>query len=182
MTERAARHWYRAHHGGCGDARAGKGAPTPQPSRSRRDSLRDRRRGYPDGRPRQRGAPNRAGRHHDSYSGRHLPRNHQHGRPADETPRGLFTARAGSSAALTSRLPHRAAASGLRARFSPTTRVWQDLRLFNWWTTTRKRFAAAASSFAASRSSIVWPVESTARYRYRSWLLDFAIFPLNFLL
>jgi hypothetical protein len=36
---------------------------------------------------------------------------------------------------------------------------------------TRKRFAAAASRFAVNRNSIVWPVESTARYSYRSWPL-----------
>src|SRR5687768_10921479 len=37
----------------------------------------------------------------------------------------------------------------------------------------RKRFAAAASRFAVSRNSIVWPVESTARYRYRSFPFTF---------
>ena len=34
---------------------------------------------------------------------------------------------------------------------------------------TRKRLAAAAWRFAVSRKSIVWPVESSARYRYLSW-------------
>src|SRR5215471_18899233 len=37
---------------------------------------------------------------------------------------------------------------------------------------TMKRFAAAASRFAVSRNSIVWPVESTARYRYLALALD----------
>src|SRR6185437_7092719 len=33
---------------------------------------------------------------------------------------------------------------------------------------TRKRLAAAVSRLAINRKSIVWPVESRARYRYRS--------------
>src|SRR6516225_2744051 len=35
----------------------------------------------------------------------------------------------------------------------------------------KKRLAEAASRFAVSRKSMVCPVESTARYRYRSWPL-----------
>ena len=37
----------------------------------------------------------------------------------------------------------------------------------------RNRLAAAASRLAVSRKSIVWPVESTARYRYLSSPLTF---------
>jgi hypothetical protein len=37
----------------------------------------------------------------------------------------------------------------------------------------KKRLAAAASRLAVSRNSIVWPLESTARYRYLSWPLTF---------
>ena len=37
----------------------------------------------------------------------------------------------------------------------------------------RKRLAAAASRLAVSRKSIVWPVESSARYRYLSWPFTF---------
>jgi hypothetical protein len=40
-------------------------------------------------------------------------------------------------------------------------------------TFSKKRLAAAVSRFAASRKSMVCPVESTARYRYLSRPLTF---------